>query len=226
MWRKARVEPLLKDIFHSRKWYIAKTIANGDCSLDSLAVAFRLPRIQDVFDRIRQFVAQTNPDIDFEDVREKKAKAHQWLSIDDINFICMKQFKTIPIILDMREKEDEIPFAFDAPTNATFAKLRDELITSSISIGRELQYLIMSYDGSHFEPYGAKCKEVVGHSRPEAEAYRTLFAESQLPSGLLEAWNEAYAKFLRLKIKSAKQQRQARKPGQKKKDADIVEISD
>ena len=202
-WRPAWFPASLQGVLKGKKWKSTSVTSNGDCGLETLAVAFRLPAIQVTYNEMREFIAWENPDIgssveSTEAEREKRAKPGVWISIDDINFICMKQFNSIPIIINTSNKKNGMSFVFDATTNATFTKLLARLKRNNENIGRELQYIIISYSGDHFELYGAECKQVPGHSKLHEEAYRTVFPASRLPQGLLADWQEQRQKYLAL----------------------------
>jgi len=219
-WQPSSFKRWLQDIFRSKKWVTCKTAA-GECAPDSIAVALKFPRTRQTWNTLRDQILE-NADLTKGEM-EKKRFEGAWLADTDIKYFFLEKLRDqhlIPVFVDARE-DAEFRFVYEPHFFKKYAKIQHSIQADARKAKTEVDYVMFRYNGTHFDTIGAQCKHVQG----QPFSVRTVFTESQLPAGLLEAWQQDADLYKKKHMQTAAQKREAlRKKSTQKTKKPVYEL--
>jgi len=234
IWQKYVITKSEKALFEGPPkliWMASTTDARGCCSVDTIAVAFNLPRTPSVWSRLRIDVAASN----HTGIRNQltKLRPYEHLETDDVAYLALTRFDTIPIIIHndaAMKQQGGLRFAITSLLYSEMKRIKllnkkQDLQTRYIVI----QYLLYAKAGrkpdafsqhgvGHFLALGAKTTE-------KSKEIKTLFMEDELPKSLLNAFEdtvEMMRDFYTMPL-SERRQKKEKFEESKQKDAIVIE---
>jgi len=207
-------ERVLFDDEHLDKWVQADTIKDGNCSLDALAIVWKLPRTQRTFEilrfRLARLLPETRPTKPLPQLVAEQAyirRKGSWLSDEDIvELVNNARSEIIPVIFDARFDPDALK-KFEALSQ----KKRDTLLENANKKNKLLSHQHTMFLGITPEmvattrriqqKYGLDARYILlqhvhgGHwivlgrqEETDKKQVQTLFAERELPIGLMDVF--------------------------------------
>ncbi len=176
------------------QWKEAVTDISGCCSLDSVAVAFGLPRTSKTWAVLRTDIAYFNSTGITDQI--SKLYPDQHLETSDLAYITLARFETVPIIINdtaARKLQANAMFAI----SEVYYKYLDALITRNKIQGLQVRYVIYKFKGGSasrkkagdiFTQQGAGHFVTLGVVNDKTKKIQTLFLEKELPQKLLDAF--------------------------------------
>lgn len=196
------------------RWLAAKTVSDGNCGLDAIAIALNLPRDKTTFSALRRRIAQhigtnelatvtqkPNPKLE----REAKhiLKNGTWVSDEQIvQVLCNDEFKVIPILLNGQYDPEQL-LEWEAFSEEKKERLIRRAAVKNVRLPHQ-QSMFLGFEvvipiirrlralNRHLTTYivlkhvgGAHWVTLAQQLRGDSKI-RTIFIEDELPSNLLK----------------------------------------
>ena len=177
------------------KWMQAVTDVRGCCSVDTIALAFGLDRTPETWKTLRDDVASFNHAGISDQTRKLFPNEH--LETDDVAYLSLSRFDTVPIILhsvEARKQQSGLRFAISSLFYSEMDRIERETKKDNIPV----RYIVVKYIlfGSQAKQANVFTQQGVGHfvalgTKTTSQADKnitTLFTEDHLPEGMLDAF--------------------------------------
>ncbi len=220
---KNEIALLKKSTFH---WKEAITNVYGCCSVDAVAVAFDLPRNPQTWSVLRTDVATFNSTGAKDQIAKLQPNEH--LEIDDLAYITLARFKTIPIIMNDEEARKQQANASFAISGVYYTYV-NQLKKSNKEDDIPVRYVIFRYkffpnkkqSKNQFQQVGVGHFVTLGIQRENH--IQTMFAEQELPKQLLESFNTEMENLRSFYTMPLSERRKNRKKTPVEADVTIIE---